>query len=106
MMKSSRVILASAIAFAASGCSDVTGDNGGNGGLLEHDPILFVHGIAGSSTSLALMRARFMADGWTDNLELFAFTYSSTASNATSAAEIRDQINQIIATTGATKVDI
>jgi triacylglycerol lipase len=51
------------------------------------------------------MKARFKADGWKD-YELYAYNYSFTASNATSAAEIRDQVNEILRTTGATKVDI
>jgi triacylglycerol lipase len=51
------------------------------------------------------MIARFKADGWRDD-ELYVFNYSFLTSNASIADEIRDQINTIIANTGARKVDI
>lgn len=72
---------------------------------LKHDPILFVHGYAGNGGNWQEMKSRFLADGWLD-VELYAYNYSFIASNATSAAEIRDQIDDIIVKTGATKVDI
>lgn len=73
---------------------------------LNHEPILFVHGVGGSSSSLATMRGRFAADGWQDGVELWAFTYSSTVTNAAIAQEIHNQIKQILKVTGAKKVDI
>jgi triacylglycerol lipase len=51
------------------------------------------------------MKARFAADGWQD-FELYSYNYSFISSNATTAAEIRDDVNRIISKTGATKVDI
>jgi triacylglycerol lipase len=72
---------------------------------LKHDPILFVHGYGGSSANWETMKQRFLADGWQD-FELYAYNYSFVTSNATTAAEIRDQVDDIIAKTGATKVDI
>ena len=72
---------------------------------LKHDPILFVHGYGGSSANWETMKQRFIADGWQD-FELYAYNFSFITSNATTAAEIRDYVNDIIAKTGATKVDI
>ena len=72
---------------------------------LDHDPILFVHGYGGSTANWDAMRQRFLADGWHD-FELYSYNYSFITSNATTAAEIRDQVNDIIQKTGATKVDI
>jgi len=87
-----------------AGCSDA-----GTGPIdlpdLAHDPILFVHGYGGNKSNLSEMIASFKADGWTDS-ELYAYDYSFVTSNAVNAQEIRDQINAIVATTGATKVDI
>jgi triacylglycerol lipase len=86
-------------------CSGDTTGAGGGGTTLTHDPILFVHGFARSSADWSDMIARFKADGWRDD-ELYAYNYSFLTSNASIADEIRDQINTIMATTGATKVDI
>lgn len=72
---------------------------------LKHDPILFVHGYGGSGANWETMKQRFLADGWQD-FELYAYNYSFVTSNATTAAEIRDQVDDIISRTGATRVDI
>jgi len=72
---------------------------------LQHDPILFVHGYGGAADNFCTMIGRFRADGWSDN-ELYAYDYSFITSFATDAEDIRDQVNKILARTGATKVDI
>jgi triacylglycerol lipase len=72
---------------------------------LAHDPILFVHGWTGSASNWDTMIARFKADGWATN-ELYAWTYSSNQSNANIAQEINTRVNNILATTGASRVDI
>ncbi|MEX1254041.1 MAG: triacylglycerol lipase [Dehalococcoidia bacterium] len=69
------------------------------------DPVLFVHGFTGSSSAWNTMIPRFQADGWHSN-QLFAITYNSFQSNATIANQIKTTVNQIRATTGASKVDI
>ena len=51
------------------------------------------------------MIGRFRADGWSDN-ELYAYDYSFVTSFATDAEDIREQVDAIIARTGAAKVDI
>lgn len=97
--------LALALILAASSCTDATDPGTGTLPDLKHDPILFVHGYAGNGGNFEEMKARFKADGWQD-FELYAYNYSFISSNATSAAEIRDQVDNIIKITGATKVDI
>lgn len=91
--------------FALIACTETAGPGPGNLPDLTHDPILFVHGYLGSSANWDTMRQRFIADGWQD-FELYAYNYGVFSSNATSAAEIRSQVDNIIAITGATKVDI
>ena len=104
MQKTTGKTLFFVLALAISGCTE-TASPGGTLPQLTHDPILFVHGYLGSSANWDTMRQRFIADGWKD-YELYAYNYSFLASNATSAEEIRDQVNDIIAKTGAAKVDI
>jgi len=91
----------------SAGCTDATGVERPNPlPLLNHDPILFVHGLGGSSASFAQMRARFAADGWREGVELFGFTYSYLVTNAAAGQEIYNQVNHIMTVTGAKKVDI
>jgi len=71
-----------------------------------HDPIIFVHGLNGSDKDFDEMRARFEADGWRDGIELFAFRYSSTVTNAANAQAVRNHVNHVLSITGARKVDI
>ncbi|HEX9969676.1 MAG TPA: hypothetical protein VGB03_06020 [Acidimicrobiales bacterium] len=72
---------------------------------LTHDPILFVHGWNSNSSTWNTMISRFSADGWAAN-ELYNWQYNYKQSNATTAAQIQTKVNDILATTGATKVDI
>src|SRR6185295_1521779 len=64
-----------------------------------------VHGYTSNAGAWDTMKSRFLADGWTFN-QLFAYTFSSTTSNANVANDIANRVNQIKAATGATKVDI
>ena len=70
-----------------------------------HDPILFIHGYNASSSTWSTMVSRFKADGWTD-AELVNWSYNYRQSNATTAAQIKQKVDSILAATGATKVDI
>jgi triacylglycerol lipase len=45
------------------------------------DPILFVHGYTSNAATWNTTISRFQADGWESN-RLFAYTFSSTKSNA------------------------
>ncbi len=92
--------------LALVSCDDSTGPGPARAALLSHDPILFVHGLNGSPDDFDAMRARFVADGWRDGTELFAFRYSSTVTNAANAQAIRNNVKFIIEKTGAKKVDI
>lgn len=99
--------LRKALSLSALAAMIACTETGGPGTLpdLTHDPILFIHGYGGNTSNWDTMRQRFLADGWKD-YELYSYNYSFLSSNATNAAEIRDQVNNIISTTGATKVDI
>src|SRR3954465_1924791 len=69
------------------------------------DPILFVHGWNSSSSAWTTMVSRFQADGWT-SAELNNWSYNTSQSNATTAGQISTKVDQILAATGAAKVDI
>ena len=69
------------------------------------DPILFVHGYTSNAATWNTTISRFQADGWESN-RLFAYTFSSTQSNATVAQAVAQRVNEIKAATGAAKVDI
>jgi triacylglycerol lipase len=70
-----------------------------------HDPILFVHGWNSSSSAWTTMVSRFSADGWTP-AELNNWSYDYSQSNATTAQQIATKVDQILAATGASKVDL
>src|SRR3954451_1375091 len=70
-----------------------------------HDPILFVHGWNSNSSTWNTMINRFTADGWTA-AELNNWSYNFSQSNATTASQIATKVNQILAATGAAKVDL
>jgi triacylglycerol lipase len=70
-----------------------------------HDPILFVHGWNSSGSTWSTMVSRFQADGWTA-AELNSWSYNTSQSNATTAQEIATRVNNILAATGAAKVDV
>lgn len=97
--------VSAAIALILLGCTESSAPDNGTLPVLTHDPILFVHGYGGSSTNWDTMKSRFRADGWKD-YELYAYSYSFINSNASTAAEMRDQVDDILRRTGATKVDI
>ncbi len=97
-------LLTVACGISVAGCAE-TGTGTGPLPMLTHDPILFVHGYGRNNGDWLNMKAKFKNDGWQD-VEMYAYNYSFIESNASSAAEIRDQVDKIIQTTGATKVDI
>ena len=99
-----RAVLLSA-AFALLSCTEIGTPGVGTLPELKHDPILFIHGYGGNTSNWETMKQHFASDGWQD-FELYAYNYSFISSNATTAAEIRDQVDEIIRKTGATKVDI
>lgn len=90
-------VVLSVLAFSSGSATDTQASH--------HNPILFVHGYTGNASAWDNMRARFVADGWESNT-LFAYTFSSTQSNATVANAVAARVNEIRAATGAAKVDI
>lgn len=67
------------------------------------DPIVFVHGWNGDSWNWHDFRGRFTDDGFT---HLYAWDYDHRLSNATIAGQLSDYIDQVLAETGADRVDI
>jgi triacylglycerol lipase len=70
-----------------------------------HDPILFVHGWRGSADQWRPMMRRFTGDGWSA-ARLFAWTFQPGEPNARAAARLAGRVDQILAATGASRVDI
>jgi len=69
------------------------------------DPILFVHGWRGSAAQWRPMMQRFEEDGWS-RARLFAWTLDPRDSHAAAARKIATRVDQILAATGAARVDI
>ncbi|MFC4147927.1 triacylglycerol lipase [Micromonospora mangrovi] len=69
------------------------------------NPILFVHGWNSSASTWNTMISRFQADGWPSSY-LRAFSYNTSQSNATTAQTVSQEVDKLLAATGATKVDI
>jgi triacylglycerol lipase len=73
---------------------------------LALDPILFVHGWSGSASNWNTMKARFEKDGYPAS-HLLAYSYSTSTSNKTTGeTEVKARVEQLLASTGASKVDI
>lgn len=69
-------------------------------------PIVFVHGYAGSTGQWNNMINRFAADGW-PSCAFYKFSYSSLSqSNKTSAAKLEDYVNWVKQQTGWSKVNV
>ena len=69
------------------------------------EPIVFVHGWNSSGSTWNTMASRFAANGYTA-AQLDKWSYTTSQSNATTAAQLRDEVNRVRAATGAAKVDI
>jgi triacylglycerol lipase len=101
-MRAARRFLVAAVAAAVA----ALGANAAPAGAVTpHDPIVFVHGWSESGSIWTTMIASFKRDGWTD-AELNNWTYDTAQSNATTAAQLRDKIDAVLAATGNSKVDV
>ncbi|MET9323398.1 triacylglycerol lipase [Streptomyces sp. NPDC003038] len=69
------------------------------------DPIVFVHGWNSNGSTWDTMASRFMADGWPAG-HLNQWTYNTSQSNATTASQLAQEIDRVLAATGAAKVDV
>ncbi|MET8977265.1 alpha/beta fold hydrolase [Streptomyces sp. NPDC004539] len=70
-----------------------------------HNPVIFVHGLSSDSSSWDDWIADFKADGYTAS-ELDAWSYSWSQSNVTTAQQLATEVRNVLARTGASKVDI
>ncbi len=98
-----RLILAALVSLVVS--IAVFAPSGGRSDASHVNPILFVHGYTSNASAWDTMKARFQADGWHSNY-LFAYTFSSSKSNALIAQDVATRVNEIKTATGAAKVDI
>ncbi len=76
----------------------------------ELNPVLFVHGWTKTAEDWHWMINKFVSDGWPREM-LYAHTFSdpmncSSGANAKNAGEIAAWVDQILAETGAEKVDL
>ncbi|MBT2444993.1 triacylglycerol lipase [Streptomyces sp. ISL-36] len=69
------------------------------------DPVIFVHGWNSDGSTWNTMAARFRSDGWPAD-RLHQWSYPTAQSNATSASELAEEIDRVLAATGAAKVDL
>jgi triacylglycerol lipase len=77
----------------------------GSANAATHTPVVFVHGFSGSASNWTTAEAVFQAGGYSSG-ELFAYQYNWAQSNKTSAAGLASYVQQVLATTGASQVDI
>ncbi|MBI5510511.1 MAG: hypothetical protein HY903_17275 [Deltaproteobacteria bacterium] len=72
-----------------------------------YDPVVFVHGSGGSADNFAIMIDRLVASGWPRD-RLFASTFESPkwGCNVDNAATIAAEVGNVLAATGARRVDI
>ncbi|GAA1561708.1 esterase/lipase family protein [Streptomyces globosus] len=69
------------------------------------DPVVFVHGWNSSGSTWDTMAGRFRAAGWPAD-RLHQWTYPSGQSNAATAAALADEVDRVLAATGAARVDL
>ncbi|UYZ20066.1 esterase/lipase family protein [Mesobacillus jeotgali] len=72
----------------------------------EKDPVVFVHGFTGSSSSFDNMKQWLISQGWPSDY-LYAIQYSNTTgSSVDNAYELQSFVKNILRKTKASKVDI
>ncbi len=69
------------------------------------NPVVFVHGLSSSASSWDDWIAYFKADGY-PSAELTTWSYDWTKSNVSTAQQLATQVKNVLARTGATKVDL
>lgn len=96
--------------FADAGQADAGVADAGeaDGGLPSSpDPVLFVHGINGSSSEFDLLRMRLVADGWpADRLFALDFADPQWGCNVDNADAIAAEVTRIRQATGAARIDL
>ncbi|WP_119731810.1 esterase/lipase family protein [Thermomonospora amylolytica] len=69
------------------------------------NPILFVHGYSSNGSVWNTMAGRFANDGWPSS-HLDQWSYDYRQSNATTASRLAQEVDRLLAATGAAKVDV
>lgn len=70
-----------------------------------HNPVVFVHGLSSSASSWDDWAGYFRTDGYASG-ELDAWSYDWAQSNVTTARQLATEIRNVLARTGASKVDL
>ncbi|MFI2368434.1 esterase/lipase family protein [Streptomyces sp. NPDC018833] len=69
------------------------------------NPIIFVHGYNSNGSIWNTMASRFQSDGWPAS-HLKQWSYDWRQSNATTAHQLANEIDSLLAATGASQVDV
>ncbi|TLQ42210.1 esterase/lipase family protein [Streptomyces marianii] len=69
------------------------------------NPVLFVHGLSSSASTWNTWIGKFKADGYAAS-ELHTWSYDWKQSNKTTASQLAAKVQQVLAATGAEKVDV
>ncbi|OAA25594.1 triacylglycerol lipase [Frankia sp. EI5c] len=102
MLRAAR-FLAALAALAVTGAALL--GTGTTASAATRDPVVFVHGFNGSTSTWTDLVADFQAHGY-PAADLVIFTYDSTQSNVTTANELAARIDAVRSATGAAKVDL
>lgn len=94
------VCLLLAIAFAA-----VTMPGVASGAAEPRNPVIFVHGWKENGAIWGQMISDFQADGYPPE-HLYAWNYDTSQSNETTAQQFIKVVDDVLARTGASKVDV
>ena len=68
-------------------------------------PVIFVHGFSGDASNWTTAMTVFKAGGYSSD-QLFAYEYNSYGDNRTNASGLAAYVSNVLAQTGADKVDI
>jgi triacylglycerol lipase len=71
----------------------------------QRDPVIFVHGLYGSPSNFTTMRIRFLFSGYWGT-PMVGFGYNSLGSMTTAAQQLGDEVDRVLAESGADRVDI
>ncbi len=100
---------AGVVSAAAFGSAAITATVGGKTASATinvlHDPIVFLHGYNSSAAIWGTMIGWFLADGWPMS-QMHAIDYDYNQSNTTIAGQLKTAIENVLSSTGASKVDI
>jgi triacylglycerol lipase len=96
-----RAVLAAALLASLAACDNP------EPGPVEKDPVIFVHGfVTPAGLAWDAMIANFEQNGYSPN-ETYRFGYDTTGtSNVQTARDLANYVDRVLASTGATRVDI